>query len=120
MKYTVVGPRLLVKVKKFKKEDIETFEGSIIHRADVTTDNAASETTNQCVGEVVQLGDMAYKRKDSGCDGTPWVQVGDQVHFSRYGAMRIGAKTKEAEAKADFEFWVLMDKDILLIERDEI
>ncbi len=34
MKFKVVGPRVLLKVKKFKKEDIETFENSCILRAD--------------------------------------------------------------------------------------
>lgn len=111
MKYNVQGPRLLVRVKKFKREDLETFEGSIFLKANVSTDDAAHETTAQSAGEVMQLGSTAYKRKDAGCDGTPWVKVGDKIHFSRYGAQRIGVKDSE-----EFEFWILQDKDVLAVE----
>lgn len=111
MKYRVQGPRLLVQVKKFNLDDVEKIEGSIFVRANVTSDIAASETTNQSAGEVLELGSTAYKRKDSGCDGTPWCKVGDKVHFSRYGAQRIGVKDSE-----DFEYWILNDKDVLAVE----
>ena len=114
MKYKVLGPRILVKVKKFRKKDIEQFEGSILYRADVSSDTAMSETTNQCVGQVVELGTTAYKRKDSGCDGTNWVEVGQTIHFSRYGAIRLASEEDD-----EFEFWVLMDKDPLVIEQKD-
>jgi len=113
MKYKVQGPRLLVQVKKFKLEDVEKMEGSIFYKANVVLEDAVSETTHQSAGEVLQLGSTAYKRKDSGCDGTPWCKIGDKIHFSRYGAQRIGVK----EA-TDFEFWILNDKDVLAIEED--
>lgn len=109
MKLTVVGPRLLVKVKNYSVKREQTYEGSSILMAET---HKEQETTSQTIGEVVQLGNMAYSRKDSGCDGTPWVKVGDTVHFSRYGAMRINTKNDDDE----FEYWVLMDKDILVIE----
>ena len=111
MKIKVVGPRILVQVKKFKEEDIKTFEDSIILKADTGKEQQNYEAVNQTIGEVVQLGNMAYKRKDAGCDGTSWVKVGDKVHFSRHGAQRIGTKDDD-----DFEHWILMDKDILAIE----
>ena len=41
----------------------------------------------------------------------PWCKVGDKVHFARYGAMRINVKDHE-----DFEFWIIMDKDVLCVE----
>lgn len=111
LKYSVQGPRILVRVKKLKVEDVEKLEGSIFYKANVTSDTAASETTAQSAGEVLQLGSTAYKRKDAGCDGTPWCKEGDKVHFSRYGAQRIGVKDSD-----EFEYWILNDKDVLAIE----
>ncbi len=111
MKYNVQGPRLLVRVKKFKREDLETYEGSFFLKANVSTDDASHETTAQSAGEVMQLGATAYKRKDAGCDGTAWCKIGDKVHFSRYGAQRIGVKESD-----EFEFWILNDKDVLAVE----
>lgn len=113
MKYSVQGPRLLVRVKKFKLEDVEKMEGSIFYKANVVKDDAIAETTHQSAGEVLQLGTTAYKRKDSGCDGTAWCKIGDKVHFSRYGAQRIGVKDSE-----EFEFWILNDKDVLAVENE--
>lgn len=109
MNLKVVGPRLLVKIKKFKKD--ATYEGSSIIMAASTLDQ---ETINQSIGEVVQVGDEAYKNKVTCPSGTSWVQPGDVVHFSRYGAMRINPKMDE-----DWEYWVLMDKDVLVIEQKE-
>lgn len=77
--------------------------------AETTT---AQETVNQTVGEVVELGNMAYKREDAFCNGSDWVKVGDRIHFCRYGAMRL------AHPDEDFEYWVIMDKDILVIETE--
>lgn len=108
MNLKVCGPRLLVKVHRFSENKDNTYEGTSILMAEQVK---TQETTSQSIGEVVQLGDMAYQRKDAGCDGTPWVKVGDTVHFSRYGAMRINIKSSE-----EHEYWVLMDKDILVIE----
>jgi hypothetical protein len=112
MKYKVKGPRVLIEVKKFKKKDIEKFEGSMLYRADAESEDAQiSETTGQCIGTVMELGSTAYKRKDSGCDGTAWCGIGDKVHFARYGAIRL-AGDKEAEV----EHWVINDKDVLVVE----
>lgn len=107
MKYRVKGPRVLIEVKKFSGKD-QTYKGTSIVMAESVTH---SETTGQCVGRVVELGNTAYKRKDSGCDGTSWCEVGDVVHFSRYGAIRLES-TKEAE----IEHWVINDKDVLVVE----
>lgn len=112
MKLKVVGPRVLVKVKKYSSKKDNTFEGSSIVMPE---DLVQQETVNQTVGEIVQLGDMAWNRKDWGCDGTPWAKVGDKVHFSRYGAMRINTKDDD-----EWEHWVLTDKDVLVIEQVEV
>jgi co-chaperonin GroES (HSP10) len=107
MKFKVVGPRILLKVKKYSKNKDQTFEGSMIVMPETQTD---LETVNQCVGEVVELGDMAYKRDDAFCNNKPWVKIGDKIHFCRHGAMRLHSKDE------DLEYWVIMDKDILVIE----
>ena len=110
MNIKVVGPRILVKVKNYARKEAMTYEGSSILMAETVTEQ---ETLTQTIGEVVQLGDTAYTRKDAGSNGTPWVKPGDLVHFSRYGAMRIKSSKKTDD---DYELWVLMDKDILAIE----
>lgn len=99
----VLGPRILVKVKKFKKVD-QTFEGSSILMPETQQHQA---TVNQCTGEVVQLGSTAYS------EGDPWVKPGDFIHFTRYGAIRLHL----IEDDPDFEYWVLMAKDPLVIEQ---
>ena len=114
MKYEVTGPRILVKVKKFKAKDLETFEGSFIVRADAMNEEAQlRETTNQTAGEVVALGQTAYIKSSLNPEGLAWCKVGDSVHFSRYGAIRLGVSHKDDE----IEHWVIMDKDVLAIER---
>jgi co-chaperonin GroES (HSP10) len=77
-------------------------------------DTISQETSAQTIGEVVQLGTTAFKRNDIGCDGKPWVNIGDMVHFNRYGAVRINHKESE-----DIEYWVIMDKDLMCIEIED-
>lgn len=112
MNYKILGPRVLVKVKNYSFSKEETFEGTCIVMPEMQKEQ---ETTWQTKGEVVQLGPTAYKRNDSFCDGTDWVKVGDIVHFNRYGNIRANASDKNAE----YEYWVVMDKDILYIEEKE-
>jgi co-chaperonin GroES (HSP10) len=99
----VLGPRILVKVKKIEEKSA----GGII----LTEEFREKETAWQTDGEVVQLGNMAYNRKSADCDGTPWCRVGDIVTFSRYGAVRT--KTKDTDS---YELWILMDKDVLAVK----
>lgn len=107
MKFRVVGPRILLKVPNLDKKD-QTYQGTSILMAEHVREK---ETTFQTVGEVVQLGSTAFKRKDAYCDGVEQCKVGDKVHFSRYGAIRL-----MDEQDQEFEYWVLMDKDILALE----
>lgn len=104
MKHTVLGPRVLLKIKKAG----DTYEGSIIARPENLED---MDTATKTEGEVVQISPEAYKRTES---EIPWVKVGDWVHFTRYGAVRL--KTTKAETH---EYWVINDKDILTIENKE-
>jgi len=103
MTLRVVGPRLLVKVKKVEEKS----SGGII----LTEQFREQETSWQTEGEVVGMGNMAYNRKTADCDGTPWCKVGDTVTFSRYGAVRT-----KTEDTAEHELWILMDKDVLAVK----
>lgn len=105
MTLKVVGPRLLVKVKKTQEKS----KGGII----LTEAVREQETAWQTEGEVMALGNTAFVRKDGFCNGDPWCKIGDIVTFSRYGAVRT--KTEDTD---DFELWILMDKDILAIKED--
>ncbi len=102
MTLRVVGPRLLVKVAKVAKKSA----GGIM----LIDDYVEKETAWQTEGEVVALGNMAFKRVSADCDGTPWCNVGDIVTFSRYGAVRT--KTEDTD---ESELWILMDRDILAV-----
>lgn len=108
MNYKVLGRRVLLKVKKYKKD--ATFEGSSILMPEDITDG---ETATQTVGEIVAFGEAAWLNDD----GTPLagkvipVKLGDIVHFQRYGAVRLNAKKH-----TDEEFWVVEDKDLFAIE----
>lgn len=107
----VIGPRVLVKVKKFKKEDVEKIEGSIFYRPDADSKAADMQTVNQCTGEIVLVGHTAFKRTDAYCDGSEVVKIGDKVHFARHGALQMRSLDTE-----EHEYWLMMDKDIVLIE----
>jgi co-chaperonin GroES (HSP10) len=111
MSLQVVGNRVLVRVKKYSVKKDSTFEGTSILMPE---DKSDWETANQTIGEIVQVGNDAYKSKSLCPSGEPWVKPGDKIHFSRYGAMRINTKSSE-----DYEYWVLMDRDILVIEKEE-
>lgn len=95
MKYQVLGPRILIKVKR-KQGVFIMSEGDIM---------------SQTIGEVVQLGNEAYQKTD----GIPWIKIGDSVHFQRYGAVRLASSDSDAAE----EYWVINDKDILVIEAIE-
>lgn len=105
MNYKVVGDRLLIKVMKvtlMKEKD------SLIYVPDDIKDQ---ETISQNIGEVVQIGGTAYTNPYDKTPEDKWVKVGDHIHFQRYGAIRLNpAKHK------DCEYWVIKDKDVLVIE----
>lgn len=104
MRHIVLGRRVLLKIEKSGS----TYENSMIARPETQED---MDTATKTIGEVVQLGDDAFKKTES---GTPWVKVGDTVHFARYGAVRL-ATTKEEK----HEYWVINDLDILTKEAQE-
>ena len=70
-----------------------------MHFSAADHDSADSDT-----GEVLQVGPQAYR--DFG-DGTPWIKVGDQVYYSKYGAKVL----KDGE-----DFYIICnDVDVLAI-----
>jgi co-chaperonin GroES (HSP10) len=107
MTYKVLGPRILLKVVKFNSE-AQTFKGSAILMPQLMQDQ---ETISQTLGEVLQIG-PTVKSKYEGFED---LKVGDQVHFSRYGAMRIGI-----DDNRDIETWIIDGKDILCIKENNI
>lgn len=111
MKYKVLGRRVLVRVKKFTKES--KFEGSSLFMPEDAIDQ---ETQTQTKGEVVQLGEGAWLNDDGTelAGQRPPVNLGDIVHFQRYGAVRLNPK-----AHKDEEYWVVEDKDLFVIELAE-
>lgn len=111
MKHTVVGPRLLVEVPKVDSTSTtKTFKGSSILMPD---EMAMKEQQEHTVAKIVQLGNTAYTNPYDGTKETPWCKVGDLVHISRYGAVRLKGE------KADLvEYWIVNDKDILSIESE--
>lgn len=115
-----------MKVKKFKKEEVKKnlkhVEGSKVILApeqENMDEKVREKTVTQTVGEVVQLGEAAWKN-DDGTDlagAKPPVKVGDKVRFQRYGAFRLNPeRTKEEESKETHELWVVEDKDLLAKE----
>ncbi len=116
MKYKVLGRRVLLKVKKFNKEDaqVKHVEGSsLILAPEKTKDEVDSHTATQTIGEIVGLGELAFLNDDGsqlGNQPSP-VKIGDKVHFQRYGAIRLNFKDKDAD-----EFWVVEDKDLFAVD----
>lgn len=108
LKYKVLGRRVLLRVKKFKKD--QTFEGSNLLMPDELLE---TETTTQTIGEVVGLGELAFLNDDgSQLGGQPApIKIGDKVHFQRYGAVRLNPKKH-----VDEEFWIVEDKDLFAID----
>ncbi len=124
MKYIPLNQKVIVKVKKFNKEEIKQkkkyVEGSsLIEMPDleVAEDVALRETTSQTKGEIIAFGPLVNKfadGTDTGAKGQ--FEIGDIVHFQRYGAYRLDPEIKEAE----FEFWAVLDKDLLVKEMREV
>jgi len=114
MKYKVLGRRVLLKVKRFKKEELKHVEGSsLILAPDKTHDDADLHTATQTVGEIIGLGELAYLNDDGSLLGGQErpVKLGDKVHFQRYGAVRLNFKEKEVD-----EYWVVEDKDLFAVD----
>lgn len=103
MKYKVVGPRILLKVKKLK----ETFsEGGRIVRPD--EDKTQQDTLMQTKAIVEQIGSGVTDTYA----GMEDLKVGDTVHFQRYGAFVLGSDKED-----EYAHWVLNGKDVLCIEK---
>ena len=100
MKIEPLGYRIMLKPK-----DMEAVSkgGIVIPQATVDRNKAA---TNE--GTVVALGTDAYKEFD-----TPWVEIGDEVLYSKYNGERlVNPKTEE-------EVIMINDTDILCKWREE-
>lgn len=108
MKYQVLGPRILIEVKKLHKQ--ETFKDSKILMPEELREQ---EHTAQTIGVVKQIGNTAYKNIYDGSQEDKWCNEGDTVHFQRYGAVRLASKKEE-----DKEYWIVNDRDLLCIERE--
>lgn len=110
----VLGQRILLKVKKYNKEELQKIEGSILYRVNLTEQDVEQETRAQSQAEVVQLGTQAFMNKMMFPGGNPGVSIGDKVYFSRYGAQPVLPSSLESDT--DNEYWVITDKDLLLVE----
>ncbi len=99
MKYKVLGPRVLLKMKK----STDTYEGYSIAMAE---DQVQKETRFQTIGIVEQVGPTV---KDY--EGFADLKVGDKVVFLRYGAQTLPTKKED-----EYEYWIINGKDILCIE----
>lgn len=103
MKYQVLGPRILLRVRKTE----ETYENSSIVVAEAFRE---TETTAKTVAEVEEIGPTALTDEDYGLKGAN-VQKGDKVHFQRYGAVRLKSIKEDKD-----EFWIINAKDLLCKE----
>jgi chaperonin GroES len=100
MKIEPLGYRIMLKPKDME----EVSKGGIVIPQTTVDRNKAA--TNE--GTVVALGPDAYKEFD-----TPWVEIGDEVLYSKYNGERlINPKTKE-------EVIMINDTDILCKWREE-
>lgn len=81
-KVKVPGNRILIRLKKLEKK--ETFEGSMIVRADLTDSRHKLEQEAIYEGYVVGVGEDAYSEYD-----TPWCRLGDLVQISRYSGCLV-------------------------------
>lgn len=120
MTYKVLGRRVLLKVKKFKKEDVKAdlkyIEGSSLILApekDKLDDELDLKITGQTLGEIVAFGESAWLNDDGSrlAGKERPVEIGEKVHFQRYGAIRLNPKKH-----LDEEFWVVEDKDLFAVE----
>lgn len=78
------GYRVLVRLKPLVKK--ETFEGSMIIRADITNSQHQREQEAITKAYVVDIGPTAWKAVDI---GEPWCKVGDCVQISKYSGVLI-------------------------------
>lgn len=104
MRYLPLGSRVLLKVKKLS----DKYEGSSIVMADTIKDR---ETMTQTVGVIADIGPTA-KTQYEGFDA---IEVGQTVHFQRYGAQRLNSQHDD-----EFEYWMINSKDIYCIDQEPI
>ena len=96
------GHRLLVKPHKIEELD-DTYKRAKAAGIQLVESNLQLEQSAVDKGEVLMIGDTAFK--DFG--GEPWVKVGDQVAFARFGGKLIeNPVTKE-------KLLLLNDEDII-------
>lgn len=95
------GYRVLVKVKPLEKK--ETFENSMIIRADLTDSKHQREQEAITKAYVVDIGPSAWKSID---DGEPWCKIGDCVQISRYSGTLID------DIEDGFVYRMINDQDI--------
>lgn len=95
-----VGNKVLIKIGKIEDKIGE------IYLAPTLSDKEQLAKTR---GTVIALGPLAYKEFG---EGEPWVQVGDEVYFNKYG----GLQHKEEQENGDIiDYRILMDQDIVAI-----
>ena len=108
--YKVLNDCVLVKVDRIPEGKDKTYEGTMIVMAET---NKEKETKSQTVGIIADIGPLVCIFDDgSPREAGKHFAVGDKVHFQRYGAICLGAKSKEA----DHEYWVIKAKDLLVKE----
>jgi chaperonin GroES len=94
------GHRVLVKVEDAE----EVTKGGIVIPKTIADKN----TEANIIGELVAIGDTAWKAFD---DGVPWAKIGDRVAFAKYGGFII------ADPDTGEQFRLLNDEDITAVIR---
>lgn len=94
------GHRVLVRVEETEK----VTKGGIII-ADTIADK---QTEANIFGEIVAIGDTAWKAFD---DGEAWAKIGDRVAFAKYGGFVI------QDPETGERFRLLNDEDVTAIIR---
>lgn len=105
MNLEVTGHRVLLKMNQF---DTEVKEGALAgFKLDVGDDWRRERAATQ-LGEVIQIGPMAWRSFD-GDDPNwkPWAKVGDVVYFAKYAYKTV--------MDGDDEYIIVNDEDIQCI-----
>jgi co-chaperonin GroES (HSP10) len=110
-----VAHRILIRPDKIEDEAVLEKEFNGLQKAGfkLAKPDGADKREKRAVtvGEVLDIGWMAWKAIDGSLEGwKPWCKVGDRVHFGRYaGEQVIDPETKEV-------LFFINDEDILAVE----
>jgi co-chaperonin GroES (HSP10) len=117
MKLRAIGHRILVRPDGLEEEELldkkhEELKkkGFVINKPEGQHRREAQGTD---VGEIVDIGPMAWKHSDYGypsAEWQPWAKIGDRIVFGRYTG-----KLKE-DPETGIEYMIINDDDVQLVE----